>query len=177
MPVTWQTDFEEAPAPSGASLPAPMARVVAEPHQSMTPEGFVGFMAATLALIALPLVTLLGTPVLWGLLPFFALAIWGLWAAIGRNQRDRRLTETLTLWSDRVELIRQEPRGRVQRWDANPYWVTLHLHPGEKPVEKYLTLRGAGREVEFGAFLSPEEREALHGGLSDLFRKIGKQAP
>ena len=34
-------------------------------------------------------------------------------------------------------------------------------------VEKYLTLEGNGREIELGAFLSPGEREALHGELRD----------
>ncbi|MEM0948122.1 MAG: DUF2244 domain-containing protein [Pseudomonadota bacterium] len=173
MPVTWDTDFETAAVVPGAPLPVPVARVVAEPHQSMTPEGFVGFMVATLSLVALPLLTLLGSPVLWGLLPFFALAIWGLWTAIGRNQRDRAMTETLTLWHDKVELVRKNPQGPEQRWDANPYWVSVHLHPGEKPVENYLTLKGAGREVEFGAFLGPDERLTLHTRLTDLFGSLG----
>ena len=139
------------------------------PHQSMTPEGFVVFMAATFAMIAVPLIAVLGSPVLWALLPFFALAIWGLWFAISRNQRDATLTETLTFWPDRVELVRKEPRGGTRRWNANPHWVSVHLHPGDMPVENYLTLRGGGHEVELGAFLSPDEREALH---SDLLRML-----
>lgn len=138
----------------------------------MTPEGFVVFMAATFVMIAVPLIAVLGSPVLWALLPFFALAIWGLWFAISRNKRDAALTETLTLWSDRVELVRKEPRGNAKHWDANPHWVSVHLHPGDKPVEKYLTLRGAGREVELGAFLSPDEREALHGDLLKALARI-----
>lgn len=136
------------------------------PHQSMTPAGFVVFMGATLIFIAMPLLAVLGTPVLWGLLPFFALAVWGLWYAISRNQRDAMLTETLTLDHDRMELVRHEPRGAVQRWEANPYWVSVHLHPNTRPVENYLTLRGNDREVELGAFLSPEERVSLHDELT-----------
>ncbi len=149
--------------PHGSAPDQPLTRIHAVPHQSMTPEGFVTFMGATLTLIALPLLTLLGSPVLWGVLPFFAVMIWGLWAAISRQKREASgLTETLTLWSDRIELVRKEPRGREQRWDANPHWVSVHLHPGATPVENYLTLRGGGREVEFGAFLSPEDRKTLH---------------
>ena len=178
MPVEWHTDFAKAPASSGAFVHgAPVAQVHAFPHQSMTPGGFVTFMGATVALIAVPLLAVLGTPVLWGLLPFFAAAIWGLWAAIARNRRDGRLTETLTLWPDRVELIRREPRGHIRRWDANPYWVSVHLHAGARPVEKYLTLKGGGREVELGAFLSPDERSALYEGLVDTLGRLRGRAP
>lgn len=178
MPVEWLRDVEEAPASTGASdHDRPVARVLARPHQSMTPQGFVWFMGVTLALIAMPLLTLLGSPVLWGILPFFVIAIWGLWAAIARNQRDGTLTETLTLWHERVEIVRREPRGGEKRWDANPHWVSVHIHPGEKPVENYLTLRGGGREVEFGAFLSPEERTALHQDLEKALARLRGARP
>ena len=145
------------------------------PHQSLTPRGFVLFMAVTLAFISLPLLSVLGTPILWGLLPFFGLVFWGLWAAIHRNSSDGALRETLRIWQDRVELIREEPKGAPRRWEANPYWVSVHLRSGDMPVENYLTLKGAGREVELGAFLSPEERLSLRddvqSALADAQRK------
>ncbi len=147
------------------------------PHQSMTPKGFVVFMGATLAMIAIPLLAVLGSPVLWGLLPFFAIAVWGLWYAIGRNRRDAQLTETLTLTPDRVELIREEPRGKTRQWAADTYWVSVHLHPGDTPVEHYLTLKGGGREVELGAFLSPEERVDLYDRLTDLLASLRQAQP
>ncbi|MEM9344711.1 MAG: DUF2244 domain-containing protein [Pseudomonadota bacterium] len=150
----------------------PDARVLElHPHQSMTPVGFVGFMGVTVGLIAVPLLSVVGTPVLWGLLPFFAMVIGGLWLAINRNQRDNCLSETLTIRADEVELVRKEPRRVDQRWTANPYWVSVHLHLGDTPVEKYLTLKGNGREVELGAFLSPDEREALQGDVTDALAR------
>ena len=179
MPFEWQSDLAEAPASPGASSFDPpgsgaVAQVIARPHQSMTPGGFVWFMGATFLLIAFALLVNLGTPVLWGLLPFFAVVVWGLWAAINRNQRDAGLSETLTFWPDRVELVRRAPRGGEQRWEANPYWVSVHLHSGDQPVESYLTLKGGGREVEFGAFLSPEERVTLHGEVQGVLDGCGR---
>ena len=138
-------------------------------HQSMTAKGFVTFMGSTLFLVAIPLVAVLGTPTLWVLLGFVGLAIGGVWYAIHRNQTDGTQSETLTIAPERVDLIHRDARGPEQRWSANPYWVTVHLHQGDKPVAKYLTLKGGGREVELGAFLTPEEREALYEDLKDAF--------
>jgi uncharacterized membrane protein len=39
-------------------------------------------------------------------------------------------------------------------------------------VPNYLTLKGEGREVELGAFLSEEERVALHAALRDRIPQL-----
>lgn len=125
----------------------------------------MAFVGATAALISLPLIVVVGSPILWGLLPFFLLALGGTWIALQRSYTDGSTLELLTVWADRMELVRQNPRGPDQRWEANPYWVSVHLHETGGPVENYITLRGAGREVEIGAFLSAEERVSLYGEL------------
>jgi len=58
----------------------------------------------------------------------------------------------------------------MQEWQANRYWVTVHLHPKGGPVENYITLRGGDREVELGAFLDAEERANLYNELKGAFR-------
>jgi uncharacterized membrane protein len=40
------------------------------PHRSLTQRGFVWFVGATAALVALPLIGILGNPAVWMLLPF-----------------------------------------------------------------------------------------------------------
>jgi len=65
----------------------------------------------------------------------------------------------------------------VLSWEANPYWVEVKLRPEGGKVENYLTLRGAGREVEIGAFLAPDERQVLRRELDDLFAKLRRVAP
>lgn len=133
----------------------------------MTPEGFSWFIGATAALLVLPLLPVLGSPVLWVLLGFFLVALAGVWTAIRMNQRGRSLREELTLSDGRVYLKHLPTKGPVLEWEANPYWVTVHLRD-DGPVEKYLTLRGNGREVELGSFLSPQEREGLFNDLTRL---------
>jgi uncharacterized membrane protein len=139
----------------------PETRLRLWPHRPLTPGGFAGFVGITAALMAVPMVALLGTPALWGVLGFAALAMAGVWAALRRSETDRSITEDLTLTPDRITLVRTGPRGRRQAWEANPHWVRAVLHPSAGPVPNYVTLQGGPREVELGAFLSEDERIAL----------------
>ena len=142
------------------------------PHNALQPRGFVLVIAASTGVLALPLLAVLGHPVLWGLLPFVLLAIAALWFAIRRNWRDRAILEELHLARDGVHLRRTEPRGGVLEWQADPHWIALHLAPAGGPVEQYLTLTGGGRAVELGAFLTPDERIALHDELARILLRL-----
>ena len=146
-------------------------KLSAWPYRSMPKRGFFAVMVMAMGLIAIPLLSVLGTMVLWGILPFAILAIGGLYLAIMRSYRDGDLLEELTLEPGHVALVRYNPRGAHQTWEANPHWVQVHLHEKGGPVENYVTLTGNGREVEIGAFLSEEERIDLY---HDLTRRLSK---
>lgn len=139
------------------------------PHRSLPKRGFVLFIGATAALISLPLLAVLGSPVLWGLLPFELAALGLLWALLQRSYRDGEILEELTIAADRVSLVRHDPRRAARAWEANPHWVRPELHPTAGPVPNYVTLRGGPRDVEIGAFLSEDERLALY---DDLARRL-----
>lgn len=159
--------------------PAPDGTVTLRlwPYRSLTRRGFVGFIAITAALIALPLIGLIGNPVLWALLPFLAAAVAGIWFALRKSERDREILETLTLTPTLAHLRRAGPKGRVQDWEANTYWVQPVLHPKDGPVPNYLTLRGGPREVELGAFLTEKERLGLYGELTAKAAQIIQTPP
>lgn len=148
------------------------ARLKAWPHNTLPPRGFAIVIGLTATTLAMPLVAVLGSAALWGLLPFAAMVLWGLWYALERNWRDRQILEEMDLSRAAVTLHRINPRGPAQDWQADPHWVTLNLIPRGGPVEQYLTLTGGGREVELGAFLMPDERRALHDDLSDLLIRL-----
>ena len=78
--------------------------------------------------------------------------------------------EELSVDETKAALVRHNPSGEIQEWQANRYWVTVHLHPKDGPVENYITLRGGDREVEIGAFLDSEERMELYNELKGAFR-------
>ncbi|MGB7316608.1 MAG: DUF2244 domain-containing protein [Planktotalea sp.] len=140
------------------------------PHQSLPPKGMAAFVLATFTMITLPLFGLLGTKLLWALLPFLLMAVFGIWYALTRSYKDRRILETLTLTTERTRLDRINPRAPDQHWECNTYWVKVSLHPTDGPVPNYITLTGNGRDVEIGAFLSEEERITLYGELSANLR-------
>ena len=141
------------------------------PHQSMTLQGFRWFIGTTAVMLTLPLFAVLGSAVAWVLMAFFLAALAAVWRAIMANRRDRSLREELTLSPSELALRHIPPNGPPLNWTANPHWVIVTLrHDG--PVENYLTLRGAGREVELGRFLTPEERETLYAELSPLLHRV-----
>lgn len=156
--------------PADPAQPAPRLHLRLTPHRSLTPEGFAWFIGLTAALICVPLLSILGTAVFWALLPFIVAAVWGIWAALKRSWRDREVYEDLLLWDDRLRIERHEPRRPARDWEANPYWVRVTLHATGGPVPNYLTLSGAGREVELGAFLTPSERAVLKSELDAALR-------
>ncbi|MDG2097203.1 MAG: DUF2244 domain-containing protein, partial [Paracoccaceae bacterium] len=57
-----------------------------------------------------------------------------------------------------------------KKWEAIPYWSTVNLYKESGPVDKYLTLKGNGREIELGSFLSPEEREKIYSQLKRIIK-------
>lgn len=130
------------------------------PHRSLAPKGFVWFIGLTAAGLSMPIFSQLGHATLWVILAFVMATIAAIWAALRKSDRDRSITETLTLAPDRMVLVHQGPKTR-QTWEANPHWVRLTLHATAGRVPQYLTLSGGGREVELGAFLTAAERIAL----------------
>lgn len=160
MPYAWREDTTGG-----------RTRLKIWPHRSLPRRGFVAFILGTFALITIPLYPLLGTFVLWGLLPFLLVAVGGIWWALERSYRDAEMLEELVIGPDEVHLTRINPDGRTQEWECNSYWVKVDIYPTGGPVAHYLTMKGKGREVEIGAFLSEDERKALHGELADALRR------
>lgn len=169
MPYQWTE-----PRPVAGDAVCPVAQLRLWPHRSLPRGGFVGFFGATAALASLPLLMVLGSPALWGLLPFLLVTLGALWFAFRATYRTGEIREELRLWPDRVLLTRLDPHGRSRSWEANPHWIRAALHETGGPVPNYLTLSGAGRTVEIGAFLSEEERLSL---WDELPRALGRLRP
>lgn len=167
------SDYPEALCTNQTGEP-PIWRVLLWPHRSLSKGGFVFFIAMTSFLLVLPVLPLIGTMALWGLLPFLLLTVAALWFFLMRSYRDGHLVEELSIWPDTITLVRLNPNSspapQRQDWAANPYWVKVNDH--DTPVEHYLTLSGGPRDVELGTFLTPQERRELKTSLEDQLRAL-----
>lgn len=164
MPYEWiEPDTPKAP------------RVLhAWPYRSLPKRGFVMFIFGTFLLLLVPMIPALGTPVLWGLLPFLMGTLGLLWVLLQRSYKDGAILEEMRIWPDRVELTRHEPRGPDRHWEANPYWISVELLPKGGPVPNYVTLKGGPREVELGAFLTSDERVQMRQELQITLANLPK---
>ncbi|SDY89982.1 Uncharacterized membrane protein [Jannaschia faecimaris] len=168
MPYKVTIDRQEAPVSPGAFL----YQVELWPHQSLTGNGFVWIIGGTFVMAMLPLFALLGTVVLWGILPFAMISVGALWWSLNRSWRDRDILETFTVTNDTARLTRQQPDGTLLTWEANSYWVRVKRHDKVNRIVDYLTLEGGPRKVEIGAFLTPEERRSLQALIDRKLAQI-----
>lgn len=163
MPYQW-TDTPEGPVV--LTLTA---------HNSLSPKGFVLMISLTAGLIALPLVSVLGTVLLWWMLPFLIAALAALWFALKRSYRDRQVHEVLEREGDVLTLTHYPSHGAPLRWECNVYWARAEIHPKGGPVDHYIVLSGNGRAVELGRFLSVEERESLFNEITEYLKAHAKR--
>ena len=162
MPYEWITP-KSAPTAHSAELHL-------WPYRSLLRRDFVVFISGSAAIILLPLLAVLGSPVMWGLLPFFIITVSGVWYAINRSYKDGEILEELRIWPDLITLDHIHPRRGRKSWECNPYWVQLKIDKKNERVVNYITLKGAEREVELGAFLSEDERAVLYDEVDQAMR-------
>jgi len=141
------------------------------PHRSLPRRGFAVVIGLFFLLAMIPLFAMLGTALLWGLLPFGLAALAALWFGLRLSYRSGEVLETLSITPDATVLQRRNPDGSQQAWECNTYWARAEIHEKGGPVPWYVTLTGNGRRVEIGAFLSEEERRALYGELASELKE------
>jgi len=137
---------------------------VLTPHRSLSPRGFAILMG-TMGLIGFAFgagFILLGA---WPIFGFCGVE-WLLFYVLFRlNYRGALLQERVRLTPESLTIERKDPRGRIQSWSFQPYWLRIEMD--DPPVhESELALASHGRRLTIGSFLSPPERCQLAKALS-----------
>ncbi len=146
------------------------------PNRSLPKKGYRYVLLFTGGMLSIPLIPLLGTPIGWTLLPFLLSALLLLAFFLRKNTKDGASQwEHIRIWEGLMTVERHDPGQAPRFWDANPYWVRLELKK-DAPLENYLVLKGGRRDIELGAFLSPEERLTLRDDLERALGRVRRQA-
>ncbi len=149
-------------------------RAVLAPHRSLSPAGFVAFMALVglVSFVAGLAFYMLGA---WPVVGFMGLDVLVIYVAFRLNYRSGLLRETVELLPDALTVTRFHPSGRREEFAFNPYWVRVELIEG-RDGRTDLKLRLHDRVVSFGRFLTDEERRdlanSLNGALSETRRSF-----
>ena len=130
------------------------------PHRSCSKKMFQTVIILTTIGLTIPSLLIFKFEFLLATLPFSFITIALLIFFSKINFTDAQLKETLKIFPTNILLQRSEPRGELKIWTANPFWTQVRIY-NNGPVQSYLTLKGNGKEVEIGSFLTPQEREDL----------------
>lgn len=149
----------------------PILSVTIWPHRSCDRKTFSLILIFVGIILILPHFLFLNIVFALSILPFSLISILILYLVANKNFNDARLIEKLIIYPEKIILERQEPNNIIKKWHSNPYWTKANLYTNG-PVESYLTLKGNGKEVELGSFLTPEERITLKQKIDDTLFKL-----
>jgi uncharacterized membrane protein len=146
---------------------------VLTPHRSLSPAGFLIFMAVLGGASFITGVVFLIAGA-WPVFGFLGLDVLLVWWAFKLNYRAAQAYEQVTVTSSELTVRKVSHHGRVREWTLNPVWVRLHRDEHEEFGLQRLFLESRGRQLTIAAFLPPSEKEsfalALSGALNEAKR-------
>ena len=149
----------------------PILSLTIWPHRSCDRKTFRLILAVIGFILVAPTFLFLNLSFALSILPFSLLSILILSLVGNKNFNDALLIEKLKIYPKKIILERKEPNNSIKKWHSNPYWTRVNLY-NNGPVESYLTLKGNGKEVELGSFLTPEERINLKKIIDETLSKL-----
>ena len=138
---------------------------ILHPHRSLSPRGFLIMMTLIGAIsfvIGIAFV-LLGA---WPVTGFFGLDVALVYWAFKLNYRSGRQYERVYLTPDILRLTRVHPSGRHEQFEFNPYWARVRLSVDHPDGRTSLRLSAQGKVVQFGQFLTDDERRSFADELT-----------
>ena len=149
----------------------PLLSLTIWPHRSCDRKTFILILFIISFILIIPSFLFLSLSFAISILPFSLLSIFLFFFVGNKNFNDALLIEKLKIYPKKIILERKEPNNEIKKWHSNPYWTKVNIY-NNGPVESYLTLKGNGKEVELGSFLTPEERISLKKLIDDTLFKL-----
>tara|TARA_A100001011_G_scaffold390175_1_gene473068 strand:+ start:833 stop:1342 length:510 start_codon:yes stop_codon:yes gene_type:complete len=149
----------------------PVLSLTIWPHRSCDKKTFSLILLCISLILIAPSFLFLKIELALSILPFSLFSIMLLFFVGNKNFNDALLIEKLKIYPKTIIIERKEPNKNVKKWYSNPYWTKVNLY-NNGPVESYLTLKGNGKEVELGSFLTPEERINLKKIIDETLFKL-----
>jgi uncharacterized membrane protein len=146
---------------------------VLTPHRSLSPTGFLIFMAVLggFSFVTGMVFLIAGA---WPVFGFLGLDVLLVWWAFRLNYRAAQAYEQVTVTPSELTVRKVSHKGRVREWTLNPVWVRLHRDVHEEFGLQRLFLESRGRHLTIAGFLPPSEKEsfalALSGALAEAKR-------
>lgn len=140
------------------------------PHTSLPRAGFALLMAV-LCVISFAAGVAFVSIGAWPVLGFFGLDVAAVYIAFRISYARARRYETVRLTENRLEIERVSPRGEVERFEFQPYWLRVVMDDPPQH-ESRLMLRSHGRSLVIGSFLSPDERLELANALNAALAQL-----
>ena len=150
---------------SGNPAETPIFIAVLKPHRSLSPRGFVMVM---LALISCSFTAGLAfwSMGAWPVVGFFGLDIVLVQLAFRMNYRQARASEEITVFPDRLTVVKTTARGDMTELGFNPYWARLEIDRHPEAGVTRVTIASHGKRLDIAGFLGPHERESFAKALS-----------
>ncbi len=146
---------------------------VLTPHRSLSPRGFLIFMAVLGGISFIAGIVFLSMGA-WPVLGFFGLDVLLVYWAFRANYRTARAYEEVTVTPSELTVRKVNHHGRAREWTLNPVWVRVRRDVHEEFGLQRLFLESQGRRITVAGFLSPQEREdfalALSGAIAEAKR-------
>ncbi len=143
--------------------------IVLYPNRSLGRTGFAVLMGA-IVLVSATIGAGFMMVGAWPVTGFFGLDVVLIFVAFRWQDREARRAEFVRLDQGGLTVRRLEPDGSSQSWQFEPYWLRVSIELAGRHHCR-LMLRSHGRQLEIGAFLTPDERAGLAHALEIALRE------
>lgn len=140
--------------------PRPLFAATLTPHRSLSPTGFVIFMAlvGTASFISGIAFLLHGA---WPVFGFFGLDVAAIYVAFRLNYRSGRAFEEIEMTHEQLVVRQVSPAGKAREFSFNPYWTRLLIERHPEWGITRLVLACRNERLSIGSFLNPDDRDSF----------------